>query len=59
MKLDVKPERCLHLGDDPIAYVWGAKQAGMKAAYIRRNECDAEADVIIQRLSDLIRYLDK
>jgi len=59
MKLDVKPEKCLHVGDDPYADVWGAKKAGMKAAYIRRNELDAEADVIIQRLPELIRYLGK
>jgi len=59
MKLDVKPERCLHVGDDPIADVLGAKNAGMKAAYIRRNELDAEADVIIQRLPKYIRYLEK
>jgi len=59
MKLDVKPEKCLHVGDDPIEDVWGAKKAGMKAAYIRRNELDAEADVVIQRLSELTRYLDK
>ena len=59
MRLNVKPERCLHVGDDPYADVWGAKNAGMKAAYIRREELDAEADVVIQRLSELIRYLDK
>jgi FMN phosphatase YigB (HAD superfamily) len=58
MRLKVKPETCLHVGDDPYADVWGAKKAGMKACYIRRNELDAEADVIIQRLSELIRYLD-
>jgi len=58
MRLNVNPERCLHVGDDPYADVWGAKKAGMKAAYIRRNELDAEADVIIRRLSELIRYLD-
>jgi len=58
-KLNAKPEKCLHVGDDPCADVWGAKNAGMKAAYIRRIERDAEADVIIQQLSDLFRYLDK
>ncbi|NQT08692.1 HAD family hydrolase [Candidatus Bathyarchaeota archaeon] len=59
LKLNVKPEQSLHIGDDPYADVWGAKKAGMKAAYIRRNERDAEADIIIQRLSELVQYLDK
>ena len=59
MKLDVKPEKCLHVRDDPIADVLGAKKAGMKTAYIRRNGLDAEADVIVQRLSELVHYLDK
>jgi len=58
-RLNVKPGRCLHVGDDPCADVWGAKNAGMKAAYIRRNELDAEADVIIKQLSEIFRYLDK
>ena len=59
LKLNVKPEQSLHVGDDPYADVWGAKKAGMKAAYIRRNERDAEADIIIQRISELVQYLDK
>ena len=59
MKLNVKPEKCLHVGDNPYADVWGAKNAGMKAAYIKRNELDAEADVVIQQLTELIRYLEK
>jgi HAD superfamily hydrolase (TIGR01549 family) len=59
MKLDVKPENCLHVGDDPIADVLGAKKAGMKTAYIRRNELDAEADIVIQRLPELVHYLDR
>jgi len=59
MRLDVKPEKCLHVGDDPVADVWGDKNAGMKAAYMRRNSLDAEADVVIQRLSELTRYLDR
>ena len=59
LKLNVKPEQSLHVGDDPYADVWGAKKAGMKAAYIRRNERDAEADIVIQRLSELVQYLDK
>jgi len=59
LKLNVKPEKSLHVGDDPYADVWGAKKAGMKAAYIIRNERDAEADIIIQRLSELVPYLDK
>jgi len=58
-KVDVEPERCLHVGDDPIADIKGAKQAGMKTAYIRRNEFEAKADVVIQRLSELLQCLEK
>lgn len=36
-KLDVEPERILHVGDDPERDVWGAKQAGMKALLLRYN----------------------
>jgi len=59
MKLRVKPKKCLHVGDDPNADVWGAKNAGMKTAYIKRNELDEEADIVLQRLYELTRYLDK
>jgi HAD superfamily hydrolase (TIGR01549 family) len=58
-KLNVKPGRCLHVGDDPCADVWGARNAGLKTAYLKRNELDTDADVTIQQLSDLFRYLEK
>jgi HAD superfamily hydrolase (TIGR01549 family) len=58
-ELGVKPAKCLHVGDNPFTDIYGAKQAGMRAAYIRRNERDVEADIIIQRLSELVQYLDK
>jgi len=58
-ELGVKPAKCLHVGDTPFTDIYGAKQAGMRAAYIRRNERDVEADIIIQRLSELVQYLDK
>ena len=58
-ELGVKPAKCLHVGDNPFTDIYGAKQAGMRAAYIRRNERDVEADIIIQLLSELVQYLDK
>ena len=59
MRLGAEPGRCLHVGDDPVADVWGARNARMRAAYVKRNELEAEADVVIQRLTELKPYLDK
>ncbi len=57
--LGVRPVKCLHVGDNPFTDIHGAKQAGMRAAYVRRNELDAKADVIIQQLSELMSCLDR
>jgi HAD superfamily hydrolase (TIGR01549 family) len=59
MRLGVEPGNSLHVGDHPVADVWGARNAGMRAAYLKRDGEDAEADVVVQRLSELTRYLDK
>jgi len=56
-KLDVKPDKCLHVGDDSIADVWGAKNAGMRAAYVKRGELEAEADITVNNVSEILRYL--
>ena len=57
-KLNVEPKECLHVGDDPHADILGAKQVGMKTAYIKRNGNEVKADVVIKRLSELPGYLD-
>jgi HAD superfamily hydrolase (TIGR01509 family) len=59
MRLGAEPRRCLHVGDDPVADVWGARNAGMRAVYVKRNGLEAEDDVVIQRLTELTPYIDK
>ncbi len=56
-KLNVNPEKCLHIGDDPFTDIIGAKRAGMKTAHIRRSKHKSEADIEINKLSEIFRYL--
>jgi HAD superfamily hydrolase (TIGR01549 family) len=56
-KLGVNANCCLHVGDDPIADIEGAKAVGMKAAFVKRREMEAEADITIKRLSELVTFL--
>ena len=50
---------CLHVGDDPIADVQGAKNVGMKTAFIKRTNLEANADISIERLDQLLELLNK
>ena len=56
-RLGVKANRCLHVGDDPVADVQGAKNAGMKTVFIKRTDIEANADVTIERLGQLLELL--
>jgi len=56
-KLKVDANRCLHVGDDPTADVQGAKHVGMKTAFVRRRNEKADADVQINRISELLQLL--
>ncbi len=58
-KLQASPNRCLHVGDDPIADIEGAKNVGMKTAFVKRGGSDVDADVNIERLSQLLELLKK
>ena len=58
-KLGVEANRCLHVGDDPVADVQGAKNVGMKTVFIKRTTLEADADIIIERLGQLLELLDK
>jgi len=58
-KLGVKANRCLHVGDDPVADVQGAKSVGMKTVFIKRTNLQANADIIITSLGQLLEILDK
>jgi len=56
-KLRVSATSCLHVGDDPIADIKGAKDVGMRTAFIKRGKRKAKADVHIKRLSELTELL--
>lgn len=58
-KLQVSSNRCLHVGDDPIADIEGAKNVEMKTAFIKREGPEVDADVNIERLSQLLELLKK
>jgi putative hydrolase of the HAD superfamily len=56
-KLETEASRCLHVGDDPVADIQGAKNAGMKTAFIKRTATEADADITIKRLNELTKLL--
>jgi len=58
-KLGVEANRCLHVGDDPVADVQGAINVGMKTVFIKRTSLGADADIIVERLDQLLELLNK
>ena len=58
-KLGVSASRCLHVGDDPTADVRGAKGVEMRTAFIKRQKEEADADVKIEQLNDLLNFLPR
>lgn len=56
-RLGVNPNDCLHIGDDPIADIQGARGVGMKTAFIERGRIETAADITICRLDELLKYL--
>jgi putative hydrolase of the HAD superfamily len=57
------PAGCVFVGDRPYDDVHGAKSAGMRAVLIANSDVPAyaaaEPDAVINRLADLLGYLDK
>jgi len=43
--LKISANQCLHVGDDPVADIQGAKSVGMKTAFIKRNEAKTDSDI--------------
>jgi len=52
-KLKSSPDNSLHVGDDPIADIEGARNVGMKTALVRRGPTKVKADIVIERLNEL------
>jgi putative hydrolase of the HAD superfamily len=62
-KAGVRPDEILHVGDHPETDIEGAKQAGMRTAWINRTE-EAwpdhldEPDVIVTTITELRLHLE-
>jgi putative hydrolase of the HAD superfamily len=56
-RLETKANQCLHVGDDPIANIQGAKSVGMKTAFINRKKVKTDADIEIKRVDELTALL--
>jgi len=53
-KLKTDANQCLHVGDDPVADIQGAKNVGMKTAFIKRKGAKADADIEITGIAELV-----
>jgi putative hydrolase of the HAD superfamily len=49
-KLKASPNQSLHVGDDPIADIQGARSIGMKTVFIKRKGMKTNADMEIRRI---------
>lgn len=56
-RLGASANQCLHVGDDSTADIQGARNAGMKTAFIKRTNMRTDADVEIRRISELEAFL--
>lgn len=56
-KLGIKANQCLHVGDDPVADIQGAKSVGMKTAFVKRTKVKTDADIEIKRVDELTKLL--
>ncbi|GAI95289.1 unnamed protein product, partial [marine sediment metagenome] len=55
--LGVKPSESMHVGDNPIADITGAKKIGMRAVWLKRQdlrEAEIKPDFVISNLKELI-----
>lgn len=63
-RLGLAPEHVLHVGDDPHLDVAGARDAGLRTAWLNRagaawpDAAGARADVELHDLAELVRWLD-
>jgi putative hydrolase of the HAD superfamily len=56
-KLGVTPNQSLHLGDDPIADLQGARNIGMKIVFVNKKEAKSNADIEVKRIAELTTFL--
>ncbi|BDI29156.1 haloacid dehalogenase [Capsulimonas corticalis] len=59
-KLDLPPSEILFVGDHPHNDIWGAREAGMRTAWLHRGQtwpaetCGAPPEIVLDRVEDLI-----
>ncbi|MGA2285186.1 MAG: HAD family hydrolase [Dehalococcoidia bacterium] len=62
-RLDVQPEETMFIGDTVLADIQGAQAIGMKAVltweYRQEDPGDAKPDLIVERLSQVVDYVDR
>lgn len=60
-RLNVSPEACLHVGDDPDHDVTGARNAGFKTAWVNTRALSPDmgehADLIVTQIHELLHHL--
>jgi len=56
-KLKVNPNQSLHVGDDPIADIQGARNIGMKTVFVNKKEAKTNADIEVKRIAELTTLL--
>ena len=56
-KLEMNADQCLHVGDDPISDVQGARNVGMKTAFVKRKRVKTNADIEMKRITELTKLL--
>jgi putative hydrolase of the HAD superfamily len=59
-KMNAKAGQCIHVGDNPVADIEGAKKIGMKTIHICRESKQAtkiEADYVIKHLDEVINIV--
>ena len=56
--IGVNPVECIHVGDNPVADIDGARRIGMKTVFINRNQTiDVESDYEITSLNELTKLI--
>jgi putative hydrolase of the HAD superfamily len=60
-QLNVSPEACLHVGDDPDHDITGARNAGFKTAWVNTRQLSPEmgehADLTVTQIHELLHHL--
>jgi putative hydrolase of the HAD superfamily len=62
-RLGIAPENVLHVGDDPMLDVVGARAAGLRTAWLNRNgktwpDGEHVPDIELRDLGELARWVD-